>query len=399
MYNPRLRGRSLRQLSHPVSQRHFRQATPCCALYVGCLLLPTILATATLPPVKPAQAFEATTSKPTTSKTQSTVKSTTSPAKRKASKKRNKKRQRATQASHILEKGIAATQSGKHQAATALLSKAIETGALRFKDTARALYYRGKSYRHLGKQALAIADLTSALWKKGALTGSERQGALAERAAAYRQAGLGDQNVANVNSTPDNTAKKPLDTRKRARSSQTAPRPKRKKTPQTWTTRTRQSKSQASTSSATTQGTGSFFTTLFGSTQQAKTEATRNTSPQTKSVAPRKEQSWSTVARPSSSSDRSTRPSRPKSPNRAQTNRQARKTAGRLRVQVAAVHNQSAAEALAKRISQRHATLLASRKPAIKKDHPRQHGYHVSSQNRPVPFAKRNSPSLHKTSR
>jgi cell division protein FtsN len=58
---------------------------------------------------------------------------------------------------------------------------------------ARAYYYRGVAYRQQGKPAMAIADLTSALWLKGGLSDQDRKAALDQRAQAYREAGLSDQ--------------------------------------------------------------------------------------------------------------------------------------------------------------------------------------------------------------
>jgi cell division septation protein DedD len=48
----------------------------------------------------------------------------------------------------------------------------------------------------LQKPALAIQDLTQALWIKGGLTDTDRAEALRQRSAAYADAGVGDSNVA-----------------------------------------------------------------------------------------------------------------------------------------------------------------------------------------------------------
>ena len=46
---------------------------------------------------------------------------------------------------------------------------------------AKALFYRGVAYRQQRKPAQAISDLTSALWLKGGLGGSDRADALQQR--------------------------------------------------------------------------------------------------------------------------------------------------------------------------------------------------------------------------
>ena len=92
-----------------------------------------------------------------------------------------------------VEAGIKALEAGKIDAAVASLTSALSASTLPSAQTARALYYRGLAYRRQSKPALAIADLTSALWLKGGLTDQQRQDALQNRAAAYREAGLPDQ--------------------------------------------------------------------------------------------------------------------------------------------------------------------------------------------------------------
>jgi hypothetical protein len=57
---------------------------------------------------------------------------------------------------------------------------------------AKALYTRGIAYKKLNKPGLAISDLTSALWLKNGLIGSERETATAERSEAYKMAGIQD---------------------------------------------------------------------------------------------------------------------------------------------------------------------------------------------------------------
>lgn len=101
-----------------------------------------------------------------------------------------------------LEAGIKAYEAGKTSQAIQSLSVAVQGGGLANPQMAKALYYRGLSYRKEGKPALAISDLTSALWLKGGLNEAERAEATAARAAAYGQAGLDDKGGIAVATAP-----------------------------------------------------------------------------------------------------------------------------------------------------------------------------------------------------
>lgn len=92
------------------------------------------------------------------------------------------------------EGGVKAYQGGRYQNAVDQLGSALRGGGLSSAEMARGLYYRGLSYRRLNKPGLAISDLTSALWLKNGLSDDERKAASAERAEAYKAAGLGDGN-------------------------------------------------------------------------------------------------------------------------------------------------------------------------------------------------------------
>lgn len=88
--------------------------------------------------------------------------------------------------------GTRAYESGKMTDAVEQLSTALTAGGLPSNQMAKALYYRGAAYRKQGKPALAISDLTSALWLKGGLSDADRALATDARQGAYREAGLGD---------------------------------------------------------------------------------------------------------------------------------------------------------------------------------------------------------------
>lgn len=90
--------------------------------------------------------------------------------------------------------GKKAYEAGRYEPAVQALSAALQQG-LPKPEMAKAFYYRGMAYRKLSKPALAIADLTSAIWLKGGLAERERAEAMAAREAAYREAGIGEKSV------------------------------------------------------------------------------------------------------------------------------------------------------------------------------------------------------------
>ncbi len=91
-----------------------------------------------------------------------------------------------------LDAGVKAFEAGKTEQAVQSISSALYGGGLPSQQMARALYYRGLAYRKQSKPAQAISDLTSAIWLKGGLGDADRATAIENRAAAYREAGLGD---------------------------------------------------------------------------------------------------------------------------------------------------------------------------------------------------------------
>lgn len=121
----------------------------------------------------------------------------------------DQKKQAAEATRRSYDAGVQSFASGKHQLAVDQLSTALRGGGLGSAEMAKALYLRGVSYKKLDKPGLAISDLTSALWLKNGLGEADQKNAIAERAEAYRHAGLGDGNtgaekvsVADPNPTP-----------------------------------------------------------------------------------------------------------------------------------------------------------------------------------------------------
>ena len=92
-----------------------------------------------------------------------------------------------------VEAGINALAQGRADSAVTSLSSALAAGTLPPAQTSRALYYRGVAYRRQAKPALAISDLTNALWIKNGLSEEQRGDALQQRSGAYREAGLPEQ--------------------------------------------------------------------------------------------------------------------------------------------------------------------------------------------------------------
>jgi SPOR domain len=92
----------------------------------------------------------------------------------------------------MLDTGVAAYEAGKLTEAFRAFDTAIHSGGLKSQQLAKALYYRGLTYRKRGKPSLAIPDLTSAIWLKDGLSATDRQEAMSVRAEAYRDAGVGD---------------------------------------------------------------------------------------------------------------------------------------------------------------------------------------------------------------
>lgn len=107
----------------------------------------------------------------------------------KAGAEKDKKTSKTT-AQRRLDGGVKAYEAGKFDQAIRAFSAALRAGGLDNQQLAKALYYRGLAYRRKQKPGLAISDLTGAAWLKNGLSAAERQDALSNRTAAYREAGI-----------------------------------------------------------------------------------------------------------------------------------------------------------------------------------------------------------------
>lgn len=91
----------------------------------------------------------------------------------------------------IFDGGIKAYSAGKYEEALRAFEATIRAG-LPSQQMPRVLYYRGLTFRKIGKPGFAVSDLTSALWLKGGLSEAERADAIKNRALAFSESGVGD---------------------------------------------------------------------------------------------------------------------------------------------------------------------------------------------------------------
>ena len=164
-----------------------------------------------------------------------------------------------------IDTGVASLQAGKTDQAVQQFTSALTGGSLPSNLMARAHYQRGIAYRKQSKPALAISDLTHALWLKNGLNETERADALQNRIAAYRDAGLPDQ--ADAEGAPKTagvrtaSAEPPVSTSTAVTSSIGTSKPSVGLAP-----------TQESASPPSSGGLGGFFGNLFGGSSSA-TEA------------------------------------------------------------------------------------------------------------------------------
>lgn len=87
------------------------------------------------------------------------------------------------------EGGIKAYGAGKYEDALRAFEAAVR-GGLPSSQMPRLLYYRGLTFRKMGKTGFAISDLSSALWLHQGLSDAERADAIKVRAIAFSEAGV-----------------------------------------------------------------------------------------------------------------------------------------------------------------------------------------------------------------
>lgn len=162
------------------------------AVAVAMVGVPCVIAPAAAQSTEPGKA--STPAKPTksTKSTKKTAKKASDAEQNTDEQGQTRKKQDPAEAAKAIEAAQKMIEGGKADAAATSLTATLSAGNLPPGMMARALLYRGTANRQLQKPALAIQDLTQALWIKGGLTESDRAEALRQRSAAYADAGVGD---------------------------------------------------------------------------------------------------------------------------------------------------------------------------------------------------------------
>lgn len=259
----------------------------------------------------------------------------------------------------IFDGGVKAYGLGKYEEAMRAFEAAIRAG-MPTQQMPRVLYYRGLTFRKLGKPGFAVSDLTSALWLKGGLSEAERADAIKNRALAYHESGVSD-----VPPVPQSAyAQAPA-----MPSSSPAP-------GATAAASTAAAAPAAPSSSSSGGGIGGFFSSLFGGGSSSEQSSAPPTSTASIESASSSDAGWgaATEVVPHASGKRAPEISAPFMTQVAAASDPGRSidspssgsiTGGGIRLQVAAVRSRSEAEALAGLLVGRHAGQLAGRKPEV----------------------------------
>lgn len=274
--------------------------------------------------------------------------------------------------------GIKAYGVGKYEEALRAFEAAIR-GGLPSSQMPRLLYYRGLTFRKLGKPGFAVSDLTSALWLKGGLSEAERADAVKARALAYNESGVSD-----VPPVPQSAyAEAPA-------------MPGQSNDPPGWQTAMSggggapapaapvSNAAAAPTPPSSSGGIGGFFSSLFGggSSSQPKAEEPPATTASIAGNAPPPESTsagWGgtteVVANAAPAPKRAAEIASPfvtqvasvaELPRNPAPDPEARTApSGKFRLQVAAVRSRSEAEALAGLLVGRHGDQLGGRRPEV----------------------------------
>ena len=287
-------------------------------------------------------------------------------------KKSDAKADPAAEASAAVDRAAKLLAASKPAEAERYLSSALSTGKLPRKTMARALYLRGLAHRKQNKSALAISDLTSALWVQNGLTDAERRDATDARNAAYREAGITNPDAPATATTAANSAASP------PQRSGPAPAP----TPG-WQSVTRATPAPRvasapapapdTTSPSSGGGISSFFSGFFGGSSSPP-PTTSSTSPTVPPPAPASRppaqpsvSAWNSEVKPrtATAGPASTRAPQPSAqPVKAQKTTAAR---GGYILQITAVRNKSDADAIVTRVQKAHARHLAGRQLSVDK--------------------------------
>jgi hypothetical protein len=270
------------------------------------------------------------------------------------------KKQDPVEAQRAIEAALKQLEAGKADQAVIALSTTLAGGNLPPASMAKALFYRGMAYRQQKKPAQAIADLTSAMWLKGGLSDSDRKDAVRQRAEAYREAGLSETGQPIAPAQPQAAT--------RSASATTG-----------WgaeTTRLPTAPAAARAAPATQPSSGgNFFENFFGG-PPAPSPPPPPRAPATAAPVAPAPVAAAPVARTAPAPAREARPpqaatsgwssnTQVRSAAPVVTGALTRKAEGKYRIQLGIVRTQGEADALAARVRQEQATLLASRSMEI----------------------------------
>lgn len=271
-----------------------------------------------------------------------------------------KKKTDPAEAQRAVDHALKLLESGKSEQAVQALSNVLAAGSLPPTIMAKAMLYRGIAYRQQKKPALAISDLTSALWLKGGLSESERADTLKQRASAYQEAGLSETGQ------PLAAAEAPSTSARRERTASAG---------NGWSAATTASLAQgegasapATSGSSSSGGGWNFFNNLFNGGAGSSASAP---APQTTASIPRSEntphpQRTATSAWASNTQVHGAAPTPAAAPAVASVAPPpVAKPTGRFRIQLANVRSQEEALAMAHKVKREHAVELASREPEI----------------------------------
>lgn len=281
--------------------------------------------------------------------------------------------------------GLKQFANGRYQPAIEQLSAALKSGGLSSTEMAKALYRRGVAYKRQKQPGLAISDLTSALWLKGGLGGSDREAATAERAEAYQMAGVADAgkgpervvgeatsganassaglSAAAIAQAAEHNADKGSAAATEAARQRNAYAPVDSLAGST-VTANGQPAAPASTASSIGSSVKGFFSNLFGgsASESAAIQApagvtTASTEPETSS--------WSsaTIVKEGAAEP----PKITQQANSREADGDFRTTKGKYKIHIAALRSRAQAEALAQKIETQHAADLDNRVPTVDK--------------------------------
>lgn len=296
-------------------------------------------------------------------------------------------------AEQSLNRGIDAYKKNSLARAVGAFSSALSSGGLDTSGTARALYYRGLAYRRQGRTALAITDLTNALWLNNGLNGTERADALENRAAAYKAAGIADPGAPQADTAPAPAVAvnaSPADgptasaSAAPARASPQAASPAASSMVSAANTPSGNPPPAATTSSNPLSGIGSFFGNLFsgGSSSPASSQQVASPPPSssemtTSSTGPNAvTSSWNsstqvggdanaaTTANPSKRARTAALKQAPIATDAAPLS-QAVPAKGKYKLQLAAVRSRARAEEIVQNFTSKHAGMAGGRMPVI----------------------------------